>query len=227
MADGDVEFFSLDELALEEEQMIAEYNQRFQPSAYRQVFYPPASGTWTIDGSFPEGFFESAKLLLRGVVEGRLNQELEGLAAIFLSRHYLELAVKYVLLHSRWLADASRNASGAIDVIPNTHDLQRLWNTLGEEVKAKPGIAPKGLDLAFVESFVKEFNAYDPKNWRSRYPAEQIPPVSPPSHESIGIDFAVLLYDLQKAFDVLSTLDGYLIETHGENKEWKHIQDSW
>ncbi len=178
-----------------------------------------------IDALFPEGFFESAKLLLRGVVSGRLNEGIEGVAAIFLSRHYLELAMKYALFHSRWLQDEKRNAPDVTPVGP-THNLEKLWSTLIAELKGKPGVVPKGLDLDFVAKFVKEFNAFDPKNWRFRYPGEQLPPASS-SSENLGIDFTSLLFDVQRVFDVLCTLDNYLIETYGENEEWNDLQDDW
>ncbi len=66
-AETEGEFFNLDDAALDDESFVAQYNERFKPGIYRQVFYPPASGQWKIDALFPEGFFESAKLLLSGV----------------------------------------------------------------------------------------------------------------------------------------------------------------
>jgi hypothetical protein len=227
MSAGDKRIIGLDELAREEERITAEYNERFQPWAYRRVFYAPPAGVWAVDGSFTDGFFESAKRLLTGVIQGELRQGIEGLAAVFLSRHYLELAVKYVLLHSRWLVDDQRNADQPPEVVPNTHNLQMLWSIFKAEVKAKPGVVPKGLDLAFVEAFVKEFNTYDPKNWRFRYPSHQIPAVAASAEKDLGIDYAALLFNLQRTFDILETLDSYLIETHGQNADWEDIQNSW
>jgi hypothetical protein len=225
--DGETEgeLFNLDDAALEEERIVTQYNERFKPGVYRQVFYPPASGQWKIDALFPEGFFESAKLLLSGVASGRLNEGIEGVAAIFLSRHYLELAIKYALFHSRWLQDERRNAA-VVTPVGHGHNLQKLWSDLSTELKGKPGVVPTGLDLDFVAAFVAEFNAFDPKNWRFRYPGEQLPP-APSSDENLGIDFASLLFDIQRVFDVLGSLDNYLIETYGENREWNDLQDDW
>jgi hypothetical protein len=61
----------------EEERIINEYNERFQPHEYRQVFYPPASEEGRVDALFPEGFFGSSKLLLKGVTTGALRQGIE------------------------------------------------------------------------------------------------------------------------------------------------------
>lgn len=209
----------------EEDRIITEYNERFRPHEYRQVFYPPASGEGRVDALFPGGFFESSKLLLQGVTTGKLRQGIEGLAAVFLSRHYLELALKYALFHSRWLKDATRNAA-EVEPVGRSHDLRTLWDKLTAELKTKPTVVPKGLDLDFVAKFVKEFHACDPHNWRFRYSGKQLP-AAHSSDEPLGIDFELLLVNLQRTHDVLDTLDTYLVETYGENKEWQEEQNSW
>jgi hypothetical protein len=209
-----------------EEQIFAKYNERFQPREYRQVFYP-VSGQGQIDALFPEGFFESAKLILKGVTSKELRQGIEGVVAVFLCRHYLELAIKYTLFHSRWLKDSKANAIASdVEPVGKGHDLQYLWDTLTEELKGKPSVVPTGLDLDFVGDFIKEFHAVDRYNTRFRYPGKQLP-VQPSSNETLNIDFDSLLFNLQRAYDVLDTLDRHLIETFGENEEWEAIQNSW
>ena len=69
--------------------MFADYSNRFRPQAYRQVFYPPVSGEWKVDDDFPEAFFESAKVLLEAIINRSLHEGFEGVAAMFLCRHYL------------------------------------------------------------------------------------------------------------------------------------------
>jgi len=105
------------------------------------------------------------------------------------------------LFHSRWLKDSSDNAVPA-DVKPvgKGHDLQKLWSTLTEELEAKPGVVLCGLDLNFVGAFVKEFHAVDQRNWRFRYPVEQLPALHS-SDDSLNIDFESLLFNLQLAYD--------------------------
>jgi len=207
------------------EQIFAKYNEQFQPHEYKQVFYAPKSGEGRMDALFPEGFFGAAKLLLKGVASGELRQGIEGVAAIFLCRHWLELAIKYTLFHSRWLKDGDENAvAGDVKPVGKGHDLEALWGTLTKELGAKPSVVPQGLDLAFVGEFVREFNAVDKNNWRFRYPGEQLP-VRAISHGPISVDFDALLFDLQRAYDILDTLDKYLVNTHGLNEET--IQDGW
>lgn len=233
--DGEIDINSLDlnsevvevDAKQLESQIIAKYNERFESHKYHQVFYPPPSGEWRVDALFPEGFFESAKLLLRGVATGEFREGIEGVAAVFLSRHYIELAIKYALFHSRWLTDSRRNAPASdVTSVGKTHDVQKLWDALAGELKGKPGLVPTGLDLNFVSEFVKEFHAVDQHNWRFRYPGQQLP-VESPAGDDLKIDYAALLFNLQRAYDVLSTLDNYLIETFGGNEELEAEQDSW
>jgi hypothetical protein len=149
----------------EEERIINEYNERFQPHEYRQVFYPPASEEGRVEALFPEGFFGSSKLLLKGVTTGALRQGIDGVAAVFLSRHYLELALKYALFQSRWLEDETHNAAHVDPVCRSyRHNLRKLWDTLTAELKTKPTAVPKDLDLDFVARFVEEFHICDPQN---------------------------------------------------------------
>lgn len=131
------------------------------------------------------------------------------------------------MFHSRWLKDSGHNAA-ATDVAPvgKSHDLQKLWNTLAGELKNKPNVVPKGLDLAFVSGFVEEFHAVDQHGWRFRYPAAQLP-ARPSSHDALNIDFDSLLFNLQRTYDVLDTLDCHLIEIFGENEEWEATRNSW
>lgn len=185
-----------------------------------------------MDASFPQSFFQSAKFLLTGVVNGTLREGIEGVAAVFLARHYLELALKYTLFHSRWLKDETHNATDVQPVVRG-HDLQKLWDMLTKELKSKPTVVPKGLDLDFVARFIEEFHAYDPYNWRFRYPGTQIAVADSSQHsdrpqrEALGIGFASLLSNLHHANDLLDTLDTYLIETYGENEDWQEEQNSW
>lgn len=215
-----------EEFAKEEERILAEYAERFQPRAYRQVFYPPKSGNWKVDALFPEGFFESAKVLLEGITCGPLHEAIEGIAAVLVCRHYLELALKYTLYHSRWLKDQTHNAGDDVEPVGKSHDLQKLWAKLTTELRSRvPSILATGYDLDFVAEYVKEFHEVDERNTRFRYPGEQLPAVPSP-HETLGIDFETLLVNLKRVHDILDTLDRHLIEQHGENEEWQDYLDS-
>jgi hypothetical protein len=215
-----------EQFANEEQRLFAEYAQLFQPREYRQVFYPPDSGRWKVDALFPDGFFESARVLLEGVTSRSLHEGIEGIAAVFLCRHYLELALKYTLFHSRWLEDETHNAGGEVEPVRKGHNLQDLWKKLRAELDDRvPSIVATGYDLDFVAKFVKEFQDVDERNIRFRYPGDQLPVECSP-HEILHIDFQSLLLNLKRVHDTLDLLDRHLIEQYGQNREWQEELDN-
>jgi len=205
-------------------EIIASYNEAYHPHECPRVFYAPPHPDWKVDALFVEGFFSSAKLLLQGVIDGKLL-EAEGVAAVFLCRHYLELAIKYTLFHSRWLSDEGTNATKEeISAVDTDHDLHSLWDTLRRELRTRlPGISKVGFDLDFVGKLVGQFQLVDKGGCRFRYPAKElaVAPTSQPStqREPLGIDFPALLFALEHAKRVLGDLDAYLVNTHGLNEE--------
>jgi hypothetical protein len=220
----------LKELANEEEQIVSEYSERYKPHQYRQAFYPPPGSDWAIDASFIDSYFESAKLILRGIVHGSLPEGIAGPSACFLCRHYLELALKYTLFHSRWLRDENHNApDDEVEPVAKVHRLLDLWKKLDSELKSRmPSILKTGLDLKYVDQFVAEFDRVDDNGERFRYPRKRVALESGAHSQSqaLGIDFELLLYSLELTHDVLETVDAYLIEQYGQNQDWKAELDS-
>jgi len=220
----------LRELADEEEQIISEYCDRYKLHEYQNAFYPPPSGDWKVDAPFLESYFESAKLILTSIYSGALPEGVAGPSACFLCRHYLELALKYTLFHSRWLKDEQRNALddevGSVGK-KDGHLLLELWRKLDAEVKGRmPSILASGLDLAYVEKFVEDYDGIDPNGETFRYSGsklavkpKRIPPLVSPT--VLGIDFNHLLFSLELVHDVLTTVDTYLVEQYGQNQEWE------
>jgi hypothetical protein len=82
----------INDLKKEEDRIIAEYNDRYKPGPYRQAFYPPPGADWKVEALYVDSFFEDARLILDGIVAGSLPEGIHGVAAVFLCRHYLELA---------------------------------------------------------------------------------------------------------------------------------------
>lgn len=212
----------------EEARIIAEYSELFQPQPYRQVFAD--LGEWNFDKRYIEDFYETAKHLLEGVVAGRLLDMMHGLSATYLCRHYLEIAIKYALFHSRWLKSETENAANdEIREVAKTHNLQSLWDTLMRELKSRvPSILATGLDLKFVAKFVAEFHNVDSNGERFRYPAERIAMLaSKPIPSGLTTYFDCLLFDLKRAHDILETLDSHLMNQYGENEEWQSTLNSF
>jgi hypothetical protein len=215
----------LKELADEEEQIIYEYRERYKPHQYRQVFCPPPVGDWKVDAPFEDSYFESAQMILENIVGGSLPEGVAGPSACFLCRHYLELALKYTLFHSRWLRDEYQNApDDEVEPVGKGHRLLDLWTKLHAELKSRmPSALNGGLDLNCVAQFVAEFDEVDDNGERFRYPTKRIA-VGSGAHaqsQALGIDFASLLFSLRLTRDVLETVDSYLIEQYGQNEEWE------
>jgi len=152
--------------------------------------YGPTNLQGTIPSPvFPEGFFESAKVLLEAIISGSLHEGFERVATVFLCRHYLELALKYTLYHSRWLNDETHNAGDDVEPVGQSHDLQKLWEKLSTELDRRvPSIWAAGYDLDFVAGFVKEFHEVDGHNTRFRYPGKQLPVVPSPNETLHTLD---------------------------------------
>ncbi|MFZ0739387.1 MAG: hypothetical protein WBL70_08855 [Candidatus Acidiferrales bacterium] len=219
-----------EKLSREEERILDQFNDPYRARPYRPVFDAPTDLTpRRVEGLFTDSYYRSARLLLEAVLDGKIP-EAEGVAAVFLCRHYSELALKYALFHSRWLKEERTNATDKdVQAVDKGHRLKAPWDTLKEEVqKRAPSLRSQGLDLDFVDRFVEEFDEIDPSGSSFRYETVRIevrPPTStmPP----VGIDFAALLHNLDHAYNVLSALDSYLVESYGENQEWESIQSAF
>jgi hypothetical protein len=209
-----------------ESEIVATYNEAYHPHECPRLFYTPPHSNWKVDGSFVESYFSSAKVLLRKVIERQLL-DAEGVAAVFLCRHYLELAIKYTLFHSRWLRCEGVNATDEeIAAVETNHDLHTLWSTLRKELDFRlPGVSKVGFDLDFVGKFVGQFQQVDKGGCRFRYPTKSLKagPTAQPStpSDALGIDFPALLVAVEHAQRVLGDLDAYLVNAYGLNEDWE------
>jgi hypothetical protein len=110
------------------------------------------------------------------------------------------------------------------------HGLLRLWDKLDAELRKRvPSLLKTGLDLSYVEEFVKEFDKVDPNGESFRYPGESLA-VSRGRRETppaLGINFDTLVSSLELAHNVLGDIDSRLVNQYGENQEWEDEQNSW
>ena len=67
--------------------------------------------------SLSDSFFRASFQLLTTIREDLYGEHVEGMAAIFLFRHYLELTLKKIILNGRWLARADVNAKGPVQPV--------------------------------------------------------------------------------------------------------------
>ena len=199
---------------------------------YVDTFAVPAD-PWRIDASWEDAYFESARRIVDGVVKGELNEAIEGIAGVFMFRHYLELALKYIIINARWLKDASTNAERAeVQQIGHTHDLDFLWNTMIKACSGKiDATVWKGYDVPFAQKMVREFHNIDRRGFGFRYHGDKFGPdpgpAAPPVLNQLYIRFVALLETMQHARDVLWAINNLLVETYGQNAEWAGEVESW
>lgn len=174
--------------------------------------------TWM---SMAESYYRSAFFLIKGVAERELNEEVEGVAGVFLFRHYLELALKRIVLSGRMLERPDKNAAREeVKAVARTHDLEKLWKWVLADAEPKIDADEwDALNIASVEKCILDFDSVDKQGFAFRYHGE--------GGEVLRFDFAQLLSVMEKIYQVLEHLLTYLVETHAQNEEWESIQASW
>ena len=210
---------------------------QYKKQLYMEVFHLPGPD-WQIEAIWDDAYFRAAKTLIEGVARGEYLPALEGVAGLYLFRHYLELALKFITFHSRWLKDAHTNAENEeIENVWKTHSLKQLWAIAKPECQRI--VAEKewqALDIEFVERCVQEFDAVDPRGERFRYHGDKFGIEKDPakrediiraSRYDLYIDFRTLPGVVQHVYDVLHYLDIYMIETHGQNEEWQSVLNAF
>jgi hypothetical protein len=192
---------------------------------YLPVFSDP-EGEWRIDANWEDGYFWAAKRIVAAVlnpdheVEHMAMPGIDGIAGVYLFRHYLELALKHILFHSRWLRDTSSNEHWSqIRDVAKTHRLQPLWDTIKTERLGKidDGFWDSN-DIGFVDACVADFDRIDPGGECFRYPGKVIGiGHAPAGAENLGISLERLFGQMQHVYDVLQSLDLYCLNSHGLN----------
>jgi hypothetical protein len=164
-----------------------------------------------------DSFFRASIFLVEKVAARELNDDNEGLAAIFLFRYYLELALKKLVLKGRFLAAEDRNAlRNEVQEVGRIHELKKLWGWAVRD--AKPKVNPESwnaYDTAYVEKCLAEFDEVDSKGFAFRYPGQ--------GGEYCHFDFDQLLLSMQHIEHVIGGLISYLDETYAQNEEYQAI----
>ncbi len=170
--------------------------------------------------SMSESFYRASEFLVKAVVERDANEDIEGVAAVFLFRHYLELVLKGIILHGRWIKPTGENASREeVQKVKNIHELTVLWQWVLED--AQPKIAPedwKSYDTEFVEQCIADFDAVHQKGFAFRY--------SGLGGEFCLFDFPTLLRQMEHIRQVLGGIETYLVETYAQNQEYDEYLES-
>lgn len=193
---------------------------------YAPVFVVPAE-PWRIGALWEEAYFDSAKHVIDGVLKGRLTPRVHGAAGVFLFRHYLELSLKFIIMHARWLADGLRVAPREeVEDVKRTHRLKELWQMAVTECKGKiPDETWKAWDIEFVERMILEFDAVDSSGFRFRYHGKTFG-IDDPIRGVLTVNELYIHYDrllaqMDHARTVLGMIDTYLYETRGMVADWE------
>jgi hypothetical protein len=139
----------------------------FEMWEYRRIIYPTdQEQSWRDMGN---SYFMACRPLIAALATGELNEDVEGTAAIYLFRHYLELILKRIVLAGRLLLSENENATkDEVEKVAKIHDLGKIWEWV--LVDAKPKLKEWGnYDIASVEQCVKEFDRADKKGFAFRY----------------------------------------------------------
>lgn len=223
---------------MEEERFEVHFSQ-YEKWPYKNVFGIPPSD-WKVEASWSDAYYTASRVLIERVAKGAGLPAIEGVVGLYLFRHYLELGLKYIIFHSRWLKDARTNAR--FDEIEDVkkgkkgHNLAWLWDTAVAECQARMSKDEwSALDIGFVHNCIKEFHFVDPDGERFRYHGEKFGVEKEPAkreviartlRQNLWIDFDVLLNVMDHVHHVLEYLDVYMVETYGMNEEWESYLQS-
>ncbi len=181
---------------------------------HQLIFFPEGQEkTWL---SMSQSFYRASKQLVEGVVNGSLREDIEGRAALFLFRHYLELALKDITLAGRYLTADGGLTDEEVKAIKSGHCLADLWKLVLKDARPKmPQDAPwENYDCEFAELCIGEFDSADKKGFAFRYQGE--------GGERAHIDFGRLLVAMDHVYQVLEGILTVLVEVRGEIMDWLH-----
>ena len=133
---------------------------------------------------------------------------------MFLFRHYLELALKFIIFHARWLKDASHNAKKEdIKEVQTTHKLKPLWESVVKECVGKiPADTWKEFDVEFAEKMILEFDAVDTKGFNFRYHGDKFGVEKDPAKPPV-INELVIRHDVLRSYVGVACRDAATVET--------------
>jgi hypothetical protein len=187
----------------------------FEKWNYQQIIFFPQDQekTWL---SMSQSFYWAAKHLVEQVVKGPLREDIEGRAALFLFRHYLELALKEIIVAGRYLTVDGGLTEEEVKQIKSGHKLADLWQAALKEARPKmPKDCPwENYDWEFADNCIKEFDAADAKGFAFRYRGE--------GGEHAHISFERLLVAMDHVYQVLDGILTVLVEMRGQIVDWLH-----
>lgn len=187
----------------------------FQQWPYEQLIYRVEEGQERFWISLTDSFFQAGLYIVQRVAAYQLREDIEGRAGVFLFRHYLELALKQIILRGRFLRDADENANPQeVAPVRRIHNLQTLWEwVLRDACPKMPPETWNQYDVEFVRLCVGEFHAADESGFAFRYSGE--------GGERHVFSWQRLENAMQHVHQILAGITGWLVMAHDENAEWE------
>jgi hypothetical protein len=162
---------------------------------------------------------DACEALLNLLAEDKYGDRMEGLAAVFLFRHFLEVSLKRIILNGRWLERNNKNLRGPVESVKNTHNLAELWQLVLRDAKAKMEVADwERYDIPFIEELINEFHARDARGFNFRYRGTD--------GDFCLFDHCTLLRILPHVDQILDGIDTCLVQTYEDNKEYEACMES-
>lgn len=197
----------------------------FQMWEYKRIIY--RTGEHHVWRNMAASYFFACMALMKEFASGKLREDTEGTATIFLFRHYLEVALKQIVFMARVLKVENDNLENAVQTeapkVAKIHRLSTLWNWVLTE--ARPQLEQwDNYDTDSVGKCVKEFDAIDPGGVAFRYAGE--------GGEFCRYDFDALNSQMAHIWEVLNGIftcfeqmredireyDAYLMHEFGDDR---------
>jgi hypothetical protein len=173
----------------------------FRKRSFPEIFLKEGEGEW-LRFQMDDAYFDAAMILLRNIIDGRDYEPHYGPTVLYLIRHYLEIKLKLVCFHARWLRKAGWLSNADDDEITGTakkHELDALCSEMCREVDARMDKRFRdAIDIVYVRRLVEELDRLDHDGERFRYSVEQIKIHSTPVRQyQLRVDWPELLDALE------------------------------
>lgn len=208
-----------------------------EPIDEDEVYRYPATEKWDykavfsnhegdIDASPQLDFYAAAQAIVIRLVKRETLAEIEGMAALYLFRHYLELVLKNIVYNARALESKDKRKPSSEVQWPTEHDLLKLWKEAKTELPKKLGKGMlRTLDYEYAGKCIEEFHSIDSSSERLRYGWSKKQAASDVL-SLLRVDWDALSLAMLHVHDVLEAMDSYLDATHDQIAEWEAILDS-
>jgi len=187
----------------------------FEHWDYQPIIWPLDQNQFWRD--MAGSYFRACLPLAEALAAGKLNEDVEGTAVIFLFRHYLELMLKGIILAGRRLISQNEVATRDIPKVAHIHDLAQLWEWVLTDAKPKLDNWDT-YDIASLEKCISEFDRADKKGFAFRYDGF--------GGKRLRFDFVALYKQMDHLRQILEGISGTLDISREHMEEYENNLES-